>query len=108
MTIFFLKKNCTYNYFYLLIYIYYFIIIGKIIENLAAIGYDSNNMYLASYDWRLAFYNLEIRDKYFTKLKAMIETLKMTEGKKTVLLTHSMGMYNKIGINDNNNNNSLK
>ncbi|CAO3642876.1 unnamed protein product [Cunninghamella blakesleeana] len=64
---------------------------GKIIENLAAIGYDSNNMYLASYDWRLAFYNLEVRDKYFTKLKAMIETLKATEGKKTVLLTHSMG-----------------
>ncbi|CAO3645287.1 unnamed protein product [Cunninghamella echinulata] len=64
---------------------------GKIIENLAVVGYDSNNMFLASYDWRLAFYNLEVRDKYFTKLKAMIETLKIAEGKKTVILSHSMG-----------------
>ncbi|KAI8093378.1 Lecithin:cholesterol acyltransferase-domain-containing protein [Halteromyces radiatus] len=64
---------------------------GKIIENLAAIGYDSNNMMLASYDWRLAFSNLEVRDKYFTKLKAHLETSKLVHGKKTVFLAHSMG-----------------
>ncbi|CAO3586930.1 unnamed protein product [Absidia cylindrospora] len=64
---------------------------GKIIENLAAIGYDNNNMMLASYDWRLAFYNLEVRDKYFTKLKSDLETSKLVHGKKTVLLAHSMG-----------------
>lgn len=64
---------------------------GKIIENLAAIGYDNNNMILASYDWRLAFYNLEVRDKYFTKLKADLETFKLIHDKKTVLLAHSMG-----------------
>ncbi|KAI8343400.1 Lecithin:cholesterol acyltransferase-domain-containing protein [Chlamydoabsidia padenii] len=64
---------------------------GKIIENLAAIGYDNNNMILASYDWRLSFYNLEVRDKYFTKLKADIETFKRIHDKKTVLLAHSMG-----------------
>lgn len=64
---------------------------AKIIENLAAIGYDSNNMHLASYDWRLSFSNLEVRDKYFTKLKKTIETSKATEGKKTVVVAHSMG-----------------
>ncbi|KAI8343654.1 Lecithin:cholesterol acyltransferase-domain-containing protein [Chlamydoabsidia padenii] len=64
---------------------------GKIIENLAAIGYDNNNMILASYDWRLSFYNLEVRDKYFTKLKADLETFKLIHEKKTVILAHSMG-----------------
>lgn len=64
---------------------------ARIIENLAAIGYDTNNMHLASYDWRLSFSNLEVRDKYFTKLKATIETSKLTHGRKTVIISHSMG-----------------
>ncbi|KAF7722336.1 hypothetical protein EC973_003426 [Apophysomyces ossiformis] len=64
---------------------------AKVIENLAAIGYDNNNMYLASYDWRLPFHNLEVRDKYFTKLKSLIETLKLSEGRKCVVVAHSMG-----------------
>ncbi|KAJ3077061.1 hypothetical protein HK102_005299, partial [Quaeritorhiza haematococci] len=46
---------------------------ARIISNLAAIGYDNNNMHLAAYDWRLSFQNLEKRDLYFTKLKSMIE-----------------------------------
>lgn len=58
---------------------------------MAAIGYDSNNIHLASYDWRLSFSNLEVRDKYFTKLKATIETAKAREGRKSVIVSHSMG-----------------
>ncbi|KAG4302610.1 hypothetical protein PCK1_001194 [Pneumocystis canis] len=64
---------------------------NKIIENLAAIGYDPNNMFSAAYDWRLSFLNLEERDHYFTKLKASIEIAKLTSGKKSVIISHSMG-----------------
>nr|CAG8460517.1 7371_t:CDS:10 [Entrophospora candida] len=64
---------------------------GKMIQNLAAIGYDNNNMHLAAYDWRLSFYNLEIRDKYFSKLKANLELAKKSEGRKSVVVGHSMG-----------------
>ncbi|KAG2199795.1 hypothetical protein INT46_003557 [Mucor plumbeus] len=64
---------------------------AKIIENLAYIGYDNNNMYLASYDWRLSFSNLEIRDQYFSKLQSMIEISKKGSGVPAVIVTHSMG-----------------
>lgn len=45
---------------------------GRILENLATVGYDSSNMMVASYDWRLAFHNLEKQDRYFSKLKLSI------------------------------------
>lgn len=64
---------------------------GKMIQNFAAIGYDSNNMHLAAYDWRLSYTNLEARDKYFSKLKSNIELIKATENKKSILVSHSMG-----------------
>jgi phospholipid:diacylglycerol acyltransferase len=48
-------------------------------------------MYLASYDWRLSYHNLEVRDKFFTKLKTQIEMYKQIHGKKTVVMAHSMG-----------------
>ncbi|EEB08035.1 phospholipid-diacylglycerol acyltransferase Plh1 [Schizosaccharomyces japonicus yFS275] len=64
---------------------------SKIIENLAAIGYEPNNMLTASYDWRLSYYNLEVRDNYFSKLKMFIEQSKRSHGKKIVLISHSMG-----------------
>lgn len=38
---------------------------------------------------RLAYYNLEIRDNYFSRLKAKIEQFKKHNGKKVVLCTHS-------------------
>lgn len=60
-------------------------------QNLAAIGYDTNAMEMASYDWRLSYMNLEIRDAYFTRLKRTIETFKKTTGQKSVLASHSMG-----------------
>jgi len=49
---------------------------AKIIENLAVVNYDTNNLYLAPYDWRLSMWNLEERDGYFSRLKATIEGLK--------------------------------
>lgn len=39
----------------------------KVIENLACLNYDTNNLVLASYDWRLSYYNLEVRDGYFSR-----------------------------------------
>ncbi|CAO3681968.1 unnamed protein product [Rhizopus stolonifer] len=64
---------------------------AKVIENLATIGYDTNSMHFASYDWRLSFMNLEVRDGYFSKLKNTIELSKKQHGKKSVIVTHSMG-----------------
>jgi phospholipid:diacylglycerol acyltransferase len=49
---------------------------SKIVENLAVVNYDTNNLHLAPYDWRLSFWNLEERDGYFSKLKATIEGFK--------------------------------
>ncbi|KAK3289625.1 hypothetical protein CYMTET_2956 [Cymbomonas tetramitiformis] len=65
---------------------------AKIIESLADVGYDSNSMELASYDWRLSFNKLEERDAYFSKLKRTVEHLSAANNnKKVVILAHSMG-----------------
>lgn len=48
---------------------------SKIIENLAVVGYTSTDLTMASYDWRLAFHNLEIRDSYFSLLKSQVSLL---------------------------------
>ncbi|KAJ1953367.1 phospholipid:diacylglycerol acyltransferase, partial [Linderina pennispora] len=64
---------------------------AKLIENLAVLGYDSNDMFLASYDWRLSYIDLERRDQYFSSLKSRIELNKKGSGEKTVLVAHSMG-----------------
>ena len=52
-------------------------------------------MHFASYDWRLSFSNLEVRDSYFTKLKNTIELSKKQTGLKVVVITHSMGKRRK-------------
>jgi len=49
---------------------------SKIIENLAVVGYDADNLVLTPYDWRLSMYNLEERDGYFSRLKTVIEGFK--------------------------------
>lgn len=38
---------------------------------------------------RLSYYNLEVRDAYFTRLKNKIEIYKKTNGQKVVLCSHS-------------------
>ncbi|BGP52725.1 phospholipid:diacylglycerol acyltransferase [Rhodotorula sphaerocarpa] len=63
----------------------------KVIENLAVLDYDHDDLSLASYDWRLSFYNLEVRDRYFSRLKSTIEFNLANNEKKTVLVSHSMG-----------------
>lgn len=64
---------------------------NKILENLATIGYDPTNSFTAAYDWRLSYANLEVRDQYFTRLKMHIEMGHKVSGKKTVIISHSMG-----------------
>uniref|UniRef100_A0A060TAX1 ARAD1D23518p n=1 Tax=Blastobotrys adeninivorans TaxID=409370 RepID=A0A060TAX1_BLAAD len=64
---------------------------NKILENLAAMGYDSNNMLVASYDWRLSYPDLERRDNYFSRLKNSIEHSVHSTGEKVALVGHSMG-----------------
>lgn len=64
---------------------------SKVVENLAVVNYDTNNLYLAPYDWRLSYYNLEVRDGYFSRLKSTIEGLKKRQNKKVVIAAHSMG-----------------
>ncbi|KAK2739016.1 hypothetical protein FQN57_006698 [Myotisia sp. PD_48] len=64
---------------------------NKILENLATIGYDPTNAFSASYDWRLSYLNLEVRDHYFTRLKTHIETAVKLSDKKVTLVSHSMG-----------------
>jgi len=64
----------------------------KVIENLSDVGYDSSNMIMMPYDWRLSFAALEKRDGYLTKLRFSIEAMvKSSGGKKVVLTSHSMG-----------------
>ena len=68
-------------------------VFGKMIENLADVGYTPSEMTVAPYDWRLAFPILEQRDGYFTKLKSTIEAMHAASGgKKVVLTSHSMGV----------------
>ncbi|KJA20775.1 hypothetical protein HYPSUDRAFT_68313 [Hypholoma sublateritium FD-334 SS-4] len=64
---------------------------SKIVENLAVVNYDTNNLFLAPYDWRVSYYNLEERDGYFSKLKSTIEGLRKRQNKKVVVAAHSMG-----------------
>ncbi|KAI0698234.1 LACT-domain-containing protein [Cytidiella melzeri] len=64
---------------------------SKIVENLAVVNYDTNNLHLAPYDWRLSYYNLEERDGYFSRLKATIEGFKHRHDRRVVLVAHSMG-----------------
>ncbi|KAI3461341.1 hypothetical protein Pfo_018004 [Paulownia fortunei] len=64
-----------------------------LIENLARIGYEEKNMYMASYDWRLSFQNTEMRDQTLSRLKSKIEHMYVTNGnKKVVVVPHSMGV----------------
>jgi phospholipid:diacylglycerol acyltransferase len=64
---------------------------GKILENLADVGYDGSTMSMESYDWRVSFPLLEERDGYLTKLKYKIEAFHKASGKKVVLTSHSLG-----------------
>lgn len=63
------------------------------IANLARIGYEEKNMYMASYDWRLSFQNTEVRDQTLSRIKSNIELMVATNGgNKAVIVPHSMGV----------------
>ena len=64
---------------------------ARIIQNLATLGYDSNNIILSSYDWRLGFSAQETSDSYYSKLKSQIELAVKHSGEKAVIIAHSMG-----------------
>lgn len=55
------------------------------------LGYDSNNIIAAPYDWRLSPKELERRDSYFTTLKFKIETAVNRHGRPSIIIAHSMG-----------------
>ncbi|KZV20755.1 phospholipid:diacylglycerol acyltransferase 1-like [Dorcoceras hygrometricum] len=64
-----------------------------LIANLARIGYEDKNMYMAAYDWRISFQNTEVRDQTLSRIKSNIELMVATSGgKKVVVLPHSMGV----------------
>ncbi|EYU25883.1 hypothetical protein ABFS82_10G084300 [Erythranthe guttata] len=63
-----------------------------LIANLARIGYEDKNMYMAAYDWRLSFQNTEVRDQTLSRIKSNIELMVATSGgRKVVVVPHSMG-----------------
>ncbi|KNC50302.1 Phospholipid:diacylglycerol acyltransferase [Thecamonas trahens ATCC 50062] len=65
---------------------------GKLIANLARVGYDSNSMFMASYDWRLSLSEMQARDGYFSKLKSTIElAYELNDGVAPVVMGHSLG-----------------
>lgn len=66
-------------------------VFDKLIESFADVGYDTSNMVMMSFDWRLSFHMLEERDGYFTKLKLNVEALVRTHKEKVVITSHSMG-----------------
>ncbi|GMH03789.1 hypothetical protein Nepgr_005628 [Nepenthes gracilis] len=64
-----------------------------LIANLARIGYEEKNMYMAAYDWRLSYQNTEVRDRSLSRIKSNIELMVATNGgKKAVVVPHSMGV----------------
>ncbi|KAJ9559476.1 hypothetical protein OSB04_004636 [Centaurea solstitialis] len=64
-----------------------------LIANLARVGYEEKNMYMAAYDWRLSFQNTEVRDKTLSRIKRNIELMvEINDGQKAVIIPHSMGV----------------
>ncbi|XP_060187103.1 phospholipid:diacylglycerol acyltransferase 1-like isoform X1 [Lycium barbarum] len=64
-----------------------------LIANLARIGYEEKNMYMAAYDWRISFQNTEVRDQTLSRIKSNIELMVASSGgKKAVIIPHSMGV----------------
>lgn len=63
-----------------------------LIANLARIGYEEKNMYMAAYDWRISFQNTEVRDQTLSNIKSNLELMVATSGEKVVAIPHSMGV----------------
>ena len=48
---------------------------NPIIEALGRVGYDESRMHMMSYDWRVPIRDLEVRDRFMTRLKLEIESM---------------------------------
>ncbi|CAI4582710.1 AIF_collapsed_G0031530.mRNA.1.CDS.1 [Saccharomyces cerevisiae] len=60
---------------------------NQLIISSQGIGFGNKvfqNLGSAAYDWRLAYLDLERRDRYFTKLKEQIELFHQLSGEKFV------------------------
>jgi hypothetical protein len=44
---------------------------NKLLEALADVGYDTNNMATAAFDWRLSIPAMEARDAWFTRTRCV-------------------------------------
>eukprot|EP01117_Protostelium_nocturnum_P011179 TRINITY_DN4058_c0_g1_i2.p1 TRINITY_DN4058_c0_g1~~TRINITY_DN4058_c0_g1_i2.p1 ORF type:complete len:642 (-),score=192.45 TRINITY_DN4058_c0_g1_i2:22-1947(-) len=67
-------------------------VFSALIANLAMHGYNNSSLTAATYDWRIPPSKLEERDQHYTRMMATIELLKkMNQGRKVVLIAHSMG-----------------
>jgi len=66
-------------------------VFGPVVRILKGVGYTDDNMVAAPYDWRIPPAHLEKRDGYYTKLMRTIETMVKRNGRKVVILSHSMG-----------------
>lgn len=65
---------------------------ARLIEELAAAGYDANTLAAEPYDWRLSIAALEDRDGLFTRMRSRVETMVATAGgAKAFLVAHSWG-----------------
>ena len=61
-----------------------------LVKHLAEIGYDSNSLFMAAYDWRMSPALMQTRDAYFTKLLSMIQVARSTnQNRRVVLIAHS-------------------
>lgn len=67
-------------------------IFTALIKMLASeLGYDSNSMIGAAYDWRLAPIQLQQRDSFFTTLKQWLEVAVERHKRPAIVIAHSMG-----------------
>jgi phospholipid:diacylglycerol acyltransferase len=64
---------------------------APLLHALSDVGYTPRNLHMASYDWRLSPDVLEERDAFFSFTVARIEALYRANGKRVVLVSHSMG-----------------
>ena len=64
---------------------------APIVESLADIGYDTSDLYVHPYDWRMDASRLEKRDGLLTRMKYSFESSLAVHGIPAAVLTHSYG-----------------
>ena len=62
-----------------------------LLDNLVFLGYDTNMIYFANYDWRVSPHKINIRDAHWLRVKSEIEIRVQLSGERAILIGHSMG-----------------